>query len=102
MEPTYQELLARIAQLERANAKTPKTDAGLWFKVSEKGAISVYGINKRFPVTMYADQLEKFLAHGDKIKAFMAENKHLLSVKPAKVETVTPEAPAENAQAATA
>lgn len=100
MEPTYQELLAKIADLERKASKTKKTDAGLWFKVSAKGAISVYGINARFPVTMYADQLEKFLSHAEPIRAFMAENKALLSVKP--IAETAEVAPAETAQAATA
>lgn len=100
MEATREELLARIAELERKASKSKKTDGGLWFKVAAKGGISVYGLNKRFPVTMYADQLEKFLAHAEPIRAFIAENKGLLSVKP--VAESAEVVPAEIAQAATA
>lgn len=47
-------------------------------KVSEKsGALSVYGLG-RFPVTLYAEQWERLIAHMDEIKAFMkANDKHL-------------------------
>src|SRR5881628_787346 len=45
-------LLARIAQLEAA-AKA--TERKLSLKVSEKGAVSLYGMG-RFPVTLYGTQ----------------------------------------------
>lgn len=53
-------------------------------KVSEKGAISVYGLQARFPVTLYADQWNKLFDFADSLKAFMAANKAKLSVKPPK------------------
>jgi hypothetical protein len=49
-------------------------------KVSEKGAVSVYGLG-RFPVTLYREQWEKLLAMADPIKAFIAKNDHLLKRK---------------------
>ena len=43
-------------------------------KVSEKGAISVYGFG-RFPVTLYPDQMARLLSHAQDITEFMAVNK---------------------------
>lgn len=49
-------------------------------KISEKGALSIYGLG-RFPVTLYKGQWEKLIAAVPEIKAFMAENNSRLSVK---------------------
>jgi hypothetical protein len=49
-------------------------------KVSEKGAISVYGMG-RFPVTLYKEQWLKLLNMSDEIRAVMAENEARLKVK---------------------
>jgi len=65
-----------IALLQAANA--PKR---LSMKVSEKGALSVYGLG-RFPVTLYAGQWERLFAAQAEIKAFAAANASLLATKP--------------------
>jgi len=49
-------------------------------RVSEKGAVSVYGLG-RFPVTLYKEQWLKLLAMADDIRKFIAENEARLSVK---------------------
>ena len=49
-------------------------------KVSEKGAVSVYGLG-RFPVTLYKEQWKNLLSMADEIKAFMAENNDRLKTK---------------------
>lgn len=49
-------------------------------KVSEKGAVSLYGL-RRFPVTFYAAEWETLLAAGDSIKAFIEENSEAMSRK---------------------
>ena len=49
-EPTEEELLARVAELEKQVAA--KKTGTMGFKVSEKGGVSVYGLG-RFPVTLY-------------------------------------------------
>lgn len=64
-----------IAMLTAAQA--PKA---LTLKVSEKGAISVYGLG-RFPITLYRGQMERLLAHAPQIKAFVDTNAALLAVK---------------------
>ena len=70
---------ARIALLEAqlASASAPKA---LTLKVSEKGALSVYGLG-RFPVTLYRGQWERLLAAEVTLRAFMAANAALLAEK---------------------
>jgi len=43
-------------------------------KVSEKGALSVYGLQKQWPVTLYADQWERLFAVAEEIKVFIKEH----------------------------
>ncbi len=50
-------------------------------KVSEKGALSVYGLQSRWPVTLYADQWERLFAVAEDIKAFIAQQNGKLSRK---------------------
>ena len=64
-----------IALIHAAHAPRP-----LSMKVSEKGALSVYGLG-RFPVTLYAGQWERLLANVDAIRAFMNANAALLATK---------------------
>ena len=52
----------------------------LYCKVSEKGGISVYGL-QRMPVTLYVEQWERLLAFADEIQAFMKENNARLKRK---------------------
>jgi hypothetical protein len=78
-EPTKEELLKRIAELEQqAQAKKP---AALEFRVSEKGGISVYGLG-RFPVTQYYEQWTRLLASADDLRTFIEENKGKLKLRP--------------------
>jgi hypothetical protein len=50
------------------------------FKVSEKGAVSVYGLG-RFPVTLYKEQWERLLGRADEIKKFIVDNQDKLKLK---------------------
>ena len=59
-----------LAQLKTA----PKSNGGsLSCKVSEKGALSVYGL-QRMPVTLYAEQWERLLGFAEDIKGFIANH----------------------------
>jgi len=49
-------------------------------KVSEKGAVSVYGLG-RFPVTLYQEQWLKLLDRADDIRAFITQNADKLKKK---------------------
>ena len=64
---------------ENAALKNKKTGS-VSMKVSEKGAVSVYGLG-RFPVTLYQEQWTKLLGLADEIKVFIEENKAKLKVK---------------------
>jgi hypothetical protein len=77
-EPTKEELLARIAELEQ-QAGTRRRDT-LTFKVSEKGAVSVYGLG-RFPVTLYYEQWVRLLNAADDLRKFVEDNKGSLKLK---------------------
>lgn len=45
----------------------------LYCKVSQKGAVSVYGL-QRMPVTLYLEQWERLLDFGDTIREFIKEH----------------------------
>ncbi len=78
-EPTYEELKARLSQLEQ-DAQTKKRSGEMTFKVGEKGGVSVYGLG-RFPVTLYYEQWNRLLGAADDLKKFMEENKSRLKLK---------------------
>ena len=72
---------AELEQLRKENAALRKQFAsGIRLKVSEKGAVSVYGI-RRFPVTLYREQWLKLLDRSCDIRAFIAANKSQLKAK---------------------
>jgi hypothetical protein len=77
-EPSKEELLARIAELEKQ--ATSKKTGRLEFKVSEKGGVSVYGLG-RFPVTLYYEQWQRLLGIADDLRAFLEENKSKLKLE---------------------
>ena len=56
-KPTYEQLLARVQELETRPARK------VWFKVTEKGGISAYGLGQ-FPVTLYKSQWEQLMPSG--------------------------------------
>jgi hypothetical protein len=72
------------AELERLKAENErlKKDRGraLRMKVSEKGALSIYGLG-RFPVTLYKEQWLKLLDVVDEIREFIKENDAQLKSK---------------------
>ena len=57
-------LLAEIEQPKRGS---------LYCKVSEKGAVSIYGL-QRMPVTLYVEQWDRLLAFADEIRAFLKDH----------------------------
>ena len=80
-----QELLERlnILEAENANLKEAQKRNGLQMKVSQKGAVSVYGMG-RFPVTLYADQWKRIdaeLIQSGELDNFIEDNKSSLTFK---------------------
>src|SRR5258708_29747221 len=78
-EPTYEELKAKLSQLEK-EVETKKRSGDLIFKVGEKGGVSVYGLG-RFPVTLYYEPWNRLLGAAAQIKNFLEENKSRLKLK---------------------
>ena len=78
-EPTYEELKARLADLEK-QVETKKKAGVIDFRVSEKGGVSVYGLG-RFPVTLYYEQWIRLLDQADQLRSFLEENKSHLKIK---------------------
>ena len=92
-------LEAQLAfQAQRAEAETARADAAeaaalaaaakanrLYCKVADKGGISVFGLNARFPVTLYRNQWARIAEYMPTILQFGVDNADLLSAgKPAK------------------
>ncbi len=79
-EPSREELLAKIEELEKKAAGGSKRTGALEFRVGEKGGVSVYGLG-RFPVTLYYEQWTRLLDVMADLRAFLEENKHRLKLK---------------------
>ncbi len=77
------DMKAEIDRLRAENEalKNKKSTSGtLSMKVSEKGALSIYGMG-RFPVTLYKEQWVKLLGIADEIKKFIDDNGDRLKTK---------------------
>ena len=76
------DLQAELERLRAENERLKRSQGGgkLAMKVSEKGALSVYGMG-RFPVTLYKEQWLRLLAMADEIKAFIEANATSLKSK---------------------
>ena len=78
---TKEEILAKVAAgeipVEEASKLLEQAEqakkGSLYCKVSEKGAISVYGL-QRMPVTLYVEQWERLLNFADQVRQFMKEH----------------------------
>jgi hypothetical protein len=68
---TPEEMQAELERLRAENEALRRPTRGqLSLRVSEKGALSVYGLG-RFPVTLYREQWEKLLGMADDIRNFI-------------------------------
>ncbi len=72
------------AELERLRSENEalkkRASTAIRMKVSEKGALSVYGMG-RFPVTLYKEQWLKLLDMADDIRAFIVAHGAELKAK---------------------
>jgi hypothetical protein len=76
-----EDLQSELERLRAENERLKKGGRGkLAMKVSEKGALSVYGMG-RFPVTLYKEQWLRLLTMADEIKAFIEANEASLKSK---------------------
>ena len=78
---SYEDLKTELELLRKENAALKKEFAsGIRLKVSEKGAVSVYGL-RRLPVTLYKEQWLKLLDRSSDIRAFIAANRARLKAE---------------------
>ena len=76
-----EEMKAELERLRNENAALKKgVTSGIRMKVSEKGAVSIYGMG-RFPVTLYKEQWLRLLDMATDIRAFIAANEAKLKAK---------------------
>lgn len=83
-----EEILAKVAsgelKVEDASKLLAEADekkrGTLYCKVSEKGAVSVYGL-QRMPVTLYVEQWERLLDFGEEVRQFLKDNDSRLKRK---------------------
>jgi len=75
------EMKAELERLKAENQALKKAPAkGISLKVSQKGAVSVYGMG-RFPVTLYKEQWLRLLDMSDDIRKFIDDNDSQLKTK---------------------
>jgi hypothetical protein len=75
------EMQAELERLRAENAQLKNKDkGGLTLKVSEKGAVSLYGMG-RFPVTLYKEQWLRIVGYASEIEAFIRDNESRLKSK---------------------
>ena len=76
-----EDLKAELERLRNENTALKKgASSSVRMKVSEKGAVSIYGMG-RFPVTLYKEQWLKLLDMASDIRAFIAANESKLKSK---------------------
>jgi hypothetical protein len=76
-----QDLMAELTKLKAENEELKKAGSrGISLKVSQKGAVSLYGMG-RFPVTLYKEQWLKILEMADVIRNFIKDNDAQLKAK---------------------
>jgi hypothetical protein len=75
------DLKSEVERLRAENERLKRaTGRGVSLRVSEKGAVSVYGLG-RFPVTLYKEQWAKLLDAADDVRAFIRDNEASLKAK---------------------
>jgi hypothetical protein len=81
MNESMEQELARLrAENEKLKSDTKTRIKDITFKVSQKGALSVYGMG-RFPVTLYREQWERLLGKKEELLQFIADNAQELKTK---------------------
>jgi hypothetical protein len=76
-----EDMQKELERLRKENAALKGSrGGGVTFRVSEKGAVSVYGLG-RFPVTLYQEQWDKLLRATEELRTFIDANRDRLKKK---------------------
>jgi len=75
-----EQMAALILSMNQPKALTVKISAADPAKGTKGGAVCVYGLHSRFPVSLYRSQWERLFAFLPELKAFMEANKAALDV----------------------
>lgn len=77
-----EDLQKEIERLRAENdaLKTVRRTGTVTFRISEKGAVSVYGLG-RFPVTLYQEQWDRLLGAAEDLRTFIDANRDKLKKK---------------------
>ena len=62
-----------VAEAAQLLGETEQRRGALYCKVSPKGGISLYGL-QRMPVTLYVEQWERLLNFADDLRTFMRDH----------------------------
>lgn len=76
---TMEQTIARL-KAENEALKAAKAQVKLGIKVSQKGAVSVYGLG-RFPITLYGSQWTALFEREAEIKQFLIDHSSELTTK---------------------
>jgi hypothetical protein len=83
-EEILEKLAAKEISVEEASKLLGEIEAPkrgtLYCKVSEKGAVSIYGL-QRMPVTLYMEQWDRLLNFADDVRSFIKDNEGKLKKK---------------------
>lgn len=88
MMTAKEEIKALEAKLKELKSSIPTTRAmGLTVKVGDKGNLLIYGLNAKFPVSLYLNQAQKLaqLFVSQELQDFIAANADKLSTEKIKV-----------------
>ncbi len=81
MAETTEEMQAELERLRTENKTLKAKRSGeMRLQVSQKGAVSLYGI-RRFPITFYADEWATVFEMADKIRIFISQHETELKRK---------------------
>jgi hypothetical protein len=74
---TAEQLIARLQKENAALKAAAPKPRKLELRVSEKKAVSLYGVRARFPLTFYKQEWEQVLSMADQIRSFIAAHPEL-------------------------
>ena len=81
MSDSAEQMKQELERLRAENDALKKVkERSISLKVSEKGAVSVYGMG-RFPVTLYKEQWLRLMDMSQEIRTFLEENNDKLKTK---------------------